>query len=276
MNAHGAAMNTPVQPTFFITHGGGPCFFMDWSPIGPADSWNRLGEWLRALPATLPARPAAVVVVSAHWEAPLFSITADPRPELIFDYHGFPEHTYRLQYPAPGAPALAGEVRALLAGAGLAAAEVLGRGYDHGVFVPFKLVFPDADVPIVQLSLRADLGPAVHLQAGRALAPLRSRNVLIVGSGSSYHNLRRFGAAGGAASEQFDAWLTATVTAADAAGREQGLAHWAEAPAARQAHPREEHLLPLMVAAGAAGTDRGERVFTDRIMGVRLSNYRFG
>jgi aromatic ring-opening dioxygenase catalytic subunit (LigB family) len=265
-----------TQPSFFITHGGGPCFFMDWSPIGPADSWNRLGAWLTALRQTLPATPSAVLVISAHWEAPAFTVAANPRPELIFDYHGFPEHTYHLQYAAPGSTALAAEVRQCLIDAGLPADADPQRGFDHGVFVPFKLIFADAEVPIVPLSLRADLDPAAHLAVGRALAPLRRRNVLIVGSGSSYHNLRRFSGSGNAASEQFDAWLTSAVTSADSAARDRALLHWDAAPAARQAHPREEHLIPLLVAAGAAGTDRGERVFTDLIMGVRLSNYRFG
>lgn len=273
MNQHAPA---GTLPTLFITHGGGPCFFMDWSPIGPADSWLRLGEWLRLLAGTLPARPQAVVVVSAHWEAAQFAVAAHPHPPLIYDYHGFPEHTYRLQYPAPGAPALARQLCGLLDAAGLPAQEDPQRGYDHGVFVPFKLIFPEADVPIVQLSLRSDLDPSAHLAAGEALAPLRRQGVLIVGSGSSYHNLRNFGGRGAAAAEQFDAWLTQAVTAADPAARNQQLRRWQQAPAARLAHPREEHLLPLMVAAGAAGGDAGTRAFTDTVMGVRLSAYRFG
>src|SRR6185437_8502008 len=139
-----------------------------------------------------------------------------------------------------------------LASAGIASDEDAERGFDHGVFVPFLLAFPEATIPVVQLSLRTDLDPAAHLAIGRALAPLREQGVLIVGSGMSYHNLRYFRAdepRSNAASEHFDAWLTETVEAADPALRERRLIAWAEAPDARACHPESEHLLPLMVAA---------------------------
>ncbi len=270
-------MSTHVQldslPTLFIPHGGGPCFFMDWNP---PDTWKKMGAWLGALSGSIGVTPKAIVVVSGHWEESEFSITGSDHPALIYDYQGFPPHTYRLRYDAPGAPALAQQIAGLLSPAGFPARIDPERGFDHGVFIPFKVAYPKADIPIVQLSLKAGLDPRLHIEAGRALEPLRKQGVLIVGSGMSYHNLRGFGAEFGAASDQFDAWLTDAVCAPDARTRNQKLDQWKTAPHARLAHPREEHLLPLMVASGAAGEDMGRRIFTDRVMGVTVSAYRFG
>ncbi len=151
------------------------------------------------------------------------------------------------------------------------------RGFDHGVFIPFKLIYPETP-PFPSCSFRCELGldPTTHLAIGRALQPLRSQGVLIVGSGMSYHNLRGFGSKYSDASNEFDAWLTHAVTDPDIVERTARLRHWTQAPHARLAHPREEHLLPLMVAAGAAGDDRGHRTFSDRVMGVVISAYQFG
>jgi len=257
------------QPAFFIPHGAGPCFFMEWTR-GPADTWARTEAFLRGLVDSLPERPRAILVVSGHWEAPVFTVGSGDRPELIFDYHGFPEHTYALTFPAPGSPELAGRVRDLLDEAGLAWAADAGRGWDHGVFVPLKLVTPEADIPVVQLSLQASLDPALHLAAGRALAPLRDEGVLIVGSGMSWHNMRGFSPAYTAASAEFDAWLGQAVK--DPAE----LARWAQAPNGRLAHPREEHLAPIFVVAGAAQGEPARAVFRDTVMDVVVSAYRFG
>ena len=260
-------------PTYFIPHGAGPCFFMDWTR-GPADTWDRTAGWLKGLLAGLPERPKAILVVSGHWEAATFTVASAPQPELIYDYYGFPPETYRLRFDAPGSPALAHRVQDLLARAGLAAAEDPARGYDHGAFVPLKLVLPDADLPVVQLSLRRDLDPAAHLAAGRALAPLRDDGVLIVGSGMSWHNMRGFSPAFTGKSETFDAWLSGAM--ADGAGREAAILNWLEAPCAREAHPREEHLVPLFVAAGAAPGEPGRHAFRDLVMDVIISGYAFG
>lgn len=263
--------STARLPSYFLPHGAGPCFFMDWNP---PNAWTHMADYLTGLASALPARPRAILIVSAHWLAPSFTATSAARPDLIYDYHGFPEHTYRLSYPAPGDPALAARVVDLLKGAGLPAAEDPGRGFDHGVFVPLKLAFPAADVPVVALSLRSDLDPGAHLAAGRALAPLREEGVLILGSGMSFHNMRGYGDPRFTApSEDFDSWLSEAV--ADPAVRDQTLAAWAEAPGGLQSHPRgqEEHLLPLMVAAGAGGP--GRRDFSDRVMEVALSAFRF-
>jgi aromatic ring-opening dioxygenase catalytic subunit (LigB family) len=260
-------------PTFFIPHGAGPCFFMAWTR-GPADTWDRTAAWLKGLVANLPERPKAILIVSGHWEAPVFTVGSGERPALIYDYYGFPEETYRLRFDAPGSPALAGRVRALLGAAGLASAEDPDRGYDHGVFVPLKLVLPEADLPVVQLSLRGDLDPAAHLAAGRALAPLRDEGVLIVGSGMSWHNMRGFSPAFTGKSEAFDAWLSQAVV--DPARREAAILDWRDGPYALEAHPREEHLVPLFVAAGAAAGEPGRHAFRDLAMDVAISGYAFG
>lgn len=260
------------MPVFFIPHGGGPCFFMD----DPDHTWTGLGTWLRGMLGGLDRRPRAIVVISSHWETREATVNAGAAPGLIFDYQGFPPQTYELRYDAPGSPELAARIVELLREHGIAAECDTQRGYDHGVFVPFLLVAPEADIPIVQLSLVAGLDPAQHLAIGMALAPLRSEDVLIVGSGMSYHNLRAFFQSGEAAgARDFDAWLTAAVTA-DSETRRARLRDWEHAPGARQAHPREEHLLPLHVVAGAAGDDTGTHVFGERIMGAEISGYRFG
>lgn len=269
-------MTSEALPTLFVPHGGGPCFFMDWDP---PDAWDRMGAWLRGAAELVGVRPKAVLVVSGHWEEPAFTVNAKAVSSLLFDYHGFPEHTYRLTYPAPGAPELAAQARDLLAAAGLPAGEEHRRGLDHGVFVPFKLIYPQADIPVVQMSLRTGLDPAEHIAAGRALAPLRRQGVLIVGSGMSFHNMRRFRFRGKGPSDpdsvNFDAWLDETV-ALPAEERARRLVGWAGAPGGRASHPREEHLIPLHVVAGAAGDDPGREVFQDEVLGSRQSAYMFG
>jgi aromatic ring-opening dioxygenase catalytic subunit (LigB family) len=263
-------------PTLYIPHGGGPCFFMDW-PYPTANPWTRLASWLSALDATLGRRPRAVLVISGHWEEEPIALNVQALPPLLYDYYGFPEHTYHLEYPAPGAPWLAAEVQALLGAAGFECRSEQRRGLDHGVFVPFKLIYPQADVPLLQISLRRGLDPDVHLRIGRAFAPLREREVLIVGSGMSFHNLSiaSIDNAPIRASELFDAWLTQAVCAPDSNMRDAALLRWRSAPAARIAHPREEHLMPLLVAAGAAGSDAGTRVFSDRMLGWQISGFCF-
>jgi aromatic ring-opening dioxygenase catalytic subunit (LigB family) len=262
------------QPAIFLPHGGGPCFFMDWT-WGPADTWNGTQRFLEGLAASLPAPPKAMVVISGHWEEPAFTASAAASPRLIYDYAGFPPHTYELTWPASGDPQLALQVADLLKNAGLPSAVDPGRGFDHGVFVPLKVAFPDAKVPVVTLSLVASLGPALHLAAGRALAPLRDEGVLIVASGMSFHNMSRFfRPETPERSRAFDAWLTQAVEL-PAAERNTMLTNWRSAPFAQFAHPREEHLVPLMVAAGAGGNAPGLRVFNDEVMGASMSAYRF-
>jgi aromatic ring-opening dioxygenase catalytic subunit (LigB family) len=195
------------MPTLFIPHGGGPCFFMDWDP---PDTWTRRAEFLRGLAATLPARRKAVLVVSRHWLETPVKVASAARPSLIYDYYGFPEHAYALRYDASGGPALAARVRTLLDEAGIENQTDRQRGFDHGVFIPLKLVFPDADIAVVPLSLRADFDAQAHLDLGRALAPLRDEGVLNVGSGMNFHNMRAYGHPQfGPVSDAFDARLSA-------------------------------------------------------------------
>lgn len=285
MNAPANGTNAPAKrrmPTLFIPHGGGPCFFMEPPPQSP-ELWDRMAQYLRGIAQSIDqsihAKPRAMLVISAHWEMPQPTVMTSPSPSLSFDYHGFPEHTYRLRYPAAGSPALAQQVRDLLREAGIGSAEDAVRGFDHGVFVPLLLMYPQAEIPIVQLSLQAGLDPAVHLAIGQALAPLREQGVLIVGSGMSYHNLQHFfdnREAGNAAASAFDEWLADAVCDPDLDVRTQKLRDWSQAPGARAAHPREEHLLPLMVSAGAARGDRGVRDYSDKLIGKAISGFRFG
>ena len=181
-----------LLPTYFISHGGGPWPWMDEMRAPMAG----LTRSLQSIAAELGRPPAAVLMVSAHWEAAAFTLMNGARPPMLYDYFGFPPHTYTIRYPAPGAPVLAERVHRLIEAAGLPAGLDAERGFDHGAFVPLAVMYPQADVPVLQLSLRAGLDPAEHLALGRALAPLRGEQVLILGSGLSYHNLRAFGPPG--------------------------------------------------------------------------------
>ena len=264
-----------VQPVFFIPHGAGPCFFMDWQP---ADTWNKMAECLKSISNRLPERPKAILMISAHWQTPEFSITTSEQPELIYDYSGFPEHTYQLTYPASGAPVLAEQIGELLTNAGINNQQNALRGFDHGVFVPLKLMFPEADIPVVQMSLRNDLDPKAHLAAGQALHSLRQEGVLIIGSGMSFHNMRGYGDANFTApSEHFDEWLMTTI-AANQDERSSALSDWSSAPNALESHllGAEEHLLPLMIAVGAAGSDKGHKIYSEQVLKTQLSAFQFG
>ncbi len=266
--------NAERQPAIFLPHGGGPCFFMDWT-WGPADTWNSTRRFLESVASSLPERPKALLVISGHWEESAFTVSTADKPQLIFDYSGFPAHTYQLTWPAPGDPILAARVAELLRNAGLPSATNPTRGYDHGVFVPLKVAFPQADIPVVTLSLNQSLDPAQHIAAGRALVPLRDEGVLIIASGMSFHNLRGyFRPETPERARAFDTWLTSAVESPTPA-RDTLLTNWREAPFAAYAHPREEHLIPLMVAAGAGGEAAGKRIFSDEPMGARISAYRF-
>ena len=266
---------TSRLPTYFISHGGGP---WPWMKEQMGGVYDRLEASLAAMPAAIGATPRAVLMLSAHWEAPEFTVQTAAQPGMLYDYSDFPDFTYRIRYPAPGAPDVAARVRVLLAAAGIASGEDAARGFDHGMFAPMVVIYPQADVPVLQLSLKQGLAPDAHLALGRALAPLRDEGVLIVGSGLSYHNLRAFGPAAHAPSAAFDGWLESTLAIADAATRSRTLAAWEQAPAARVAHPREEHLLPLMVALGAAEGEAATRVYHERDFfgGITVSSFRFG
>jgi aromatic ring-opening dioxygenase catalytic subunit (LigB family) len=242
---------------------------------GPA--YDKLEASLQAMRRDAPDAVRAVLVVTSHWETPGFMVSSGAAPGMIYDYGGFPPHTYRISYPAPGEPVLAARVADLLNAAGHPAGLDPERGFDHGTFSMLYPVYPEAAMPVVQLSLRRDLDPRAHIDAGRAVAPLRDEGVLIIGSGLSYHNLRQFGPGGAAASRAFDGWLQETM-ALPPDERNAALLRWDEAPMARVAHPREEHLLPLMVASGAAANEPAACVYheDDFFGSLTVSSFRFG
>lgn len=230
-------------PTIYVTHGA-PTLILDDCPAR---------DFLGALGQTLP-RPKAVLCVSAHWEAARAAVSAAPKPETIHDFYGFPSPLCEQRYPAPGAPTLAGRVAGLLHEAGVSCVVDPVHGLDHGAWVPLKLMFPEADIPVFQLSVQTPLGPEHHIALGKALAPLREEGVLILGSGSATHNLadfrgiRRLDEPPRPYVKPFDDWLVKTVEAGD----EKALADYRRAPEGARNHPSPEHFLPIFVPFGAA------------------------
>lgn len=231
-------------------------------------------DFLRGITSRL-GKPSAILVISAHWEADKATITSGKTPPLFYDYSGFPEQAYAIEYPVPGSPALAEKIFGLLQQHGIDAALDDQRGFDHGVFVPLKIMFPNAEIPCVQLSLLRHLDPSAHIKIGQALAELIKDKVLIMGSGFSFHNMEAFFSANrnlpDSKNEAFQDWLIDTCTnkvMADEA-RQVQLIDWANAPFASYCHPREEHLLPLHVCAGFANTAAAEVVFNGNVAGKK-------
>lgn len=261
-------------PTYFMFHGGGPWPFMN-GPMRQAHA--TLEAALRDMPRQIGVKPRAVLMVSAHWEAAEFTVLSGAHPGMFYDYGGFPDHTYEVRYEAPGAPELAVRVQSLVTAAGLRCDANSERGFDHGVFAPMAVIYPEADVPVVQLSMKQSYDPRAHLALGGALAPLRDEGVLIIGSGSSFNNASLRGSQSLEASWGFDNWLASTLLDTPPAERRVRIANWTEAPSARLVHPHEDHLLPLMVALGAAGEDRAYQVYhEERFMrAIVVSSYRF-
>lgn len=270
---HTAIMNQ--TPVYFLSHGGGPWPYMPEA----REQYAILTKALQDIPQQLGKKPDAIVMVSAHWEGNnTFLVMGSPNPPMYYDYYNFPEHTYHVQYPAPGSPTLAQELSNLISNAGLPVAIDNQRGFDHGAFVPLHVMYPAADIPVVQLSIETHFDPELHLALGRALAPLRQKNILILGSGLSYHNLREIRTVGAEPSAQFDAWLQEVLVNGSVAERTHKLKQWDTAPAARRAHPREDHLLPLMVAVGAAENEPGTCVHHEvtAFANITASSFRFG
>jgi len=241
----------PVDPSaLYISHGGGPL------PVLGDENHSEMVEHLQAIAARI-RKPAAVVVISAHWEAPVATITHGATPPLIYDYYGFPQPAYDIQYLAPGSPALAEVVYSKLTTYGIEAKLDDAQGFDHGLYVPLLLMYPAADIPCIQLSLVKSLDAREHIRIGEALAALAGENVLLLGSGFSFHNMRAFATPDTpelqARNEAFEAWLIETCSSQtlDESARAERLVAWDNAPFARYCHPREEHLLPLHVCYGA-------------------------
>ncbi|MYM63919.1 class III extradiol ring-cleavage dioxygenase [Pseudomaricurvus sp. HS19] len=240
------------SPTIlFLSHGGGPM------PLLGDPSHAEMVTCLQAIAADIP-KPSAIVVISAHWETRAPCVTSGATPELIYDYYNFPEESYSIQYPCPGEPALATAVQQALTEQGIPCDADARRGFDHGLFVPLKIMYPQANIPCVQLSLSNSLDPELHLGIGEALQTLAQENVLVIGSGFSFHNMKAFFAGNDpdvvARNQAFEDWLhsTCTDTTLDEGERRQRLHDWEDAPQARFCHPREEHLLPLHICYGLA------------------------
>ncbi|HSG57018.1 MAG TPA: class III extradiol ring-cleavage dioxygenase [Paracoccaceae bacterium] len=266
---------TTTLPAYFLSHGGGP---WPWLMARDGSPFDALDASLKDLRRELGDRPRAVLLVSAHWEEAVFSFSGAARPPMLYDYYNFPPEMYAIRYDAPGEPALAARAAALLEAGGMAARIDPARGFDHGTFSLMQAIWPEADMPVVQMSIRTDYDPAAHIAAGHLIASLRDDGVAIIGSGLSYHNLRNMGPQAAGPSRAFDHWLQTSLLGKPAAMRETDLVHWTAAPAARLAHPREDHLLPLMVAAGAAREDPATLAYhEDAFLGsMAVSSFRFG
>lgn len=257
--------------SLFLSHGAGPM------PLLGDAGHQEMVSCLETIASSIP-KPDALLVISAHWEAAEPVITAGRSPALIYDYYGFPEASYHIQYPCAGSPELAGEIHKLLENTGIEAGLDAARGFDHGVFVPLKIMYPDADIPCVQLSLVGTLDPSRHIEIGRAIRPLGKKNVLIIGSGFSFHNMKAFSTPNTLESQQlnraFEEWLELTCCSSDYSEDERAklLVRWSDAPGARYCHPREEHLLPLHVCYGVAQAPCSDR-FELTIMNKRSSMF---
>ncbi|MGH1367955.1 MAG: DODA-type extradiol aromatic ring-opening family dioxygenase [Maritimibacter sp.] len=260
------------MPTYYISHGGGPWPWID----DMRAAFSALEKSLAAMPGELPHPPKAVLMVSGHWEAEDVRVMSNAAPPMLYDYSNFPPHTYDIVYPAPGAPAIARRTVELLEAAGIKAVLDDERGFDHGTFVPAFIMYPEAKVPVFQVSMLHSYDPEAHFEIGRSLRALRDEGVLIVGSGLSYHNLAKFGPGAKEPSMGFDAWLNETLALSPEA-RTKALLDWESAPFARVAHRREDHLVPLFSALGAAETSKATRVYheDDIFGGVTASSWRF-
>ena len=250
----------------YLSHGGGPM------PILGDPGHKIMVDFMAKLPEQL-TRPDAILVISAHWEESVATLMGAENPGMFYDYYGFPDEAYKITYPAPGSPELAQRIATLLISNGVPARIDAKRGYDHGHFIPLKLMYPEADIPTLQLSLLNNLNAAAHIALGKALRELLKENILVVASGFSFHNMRGFSwqsmGQPDPANDQFQDWLIETCSGPISdAERERRLVEWAKAPSARYCHPREEHLLPLHVCYGMADTP-AQVIFDDKIIGKR-------
>jgi 4,5-DOPA dioxygenase extradiol len=236
----------------FISHGAGPM------PLLNDPDHTQLVAYLKSLAEKL-EKPSAILLISAHWEEPVATITASANPKMIYDYSGFPPEAYQMQYPCPGEPVLAAKVQQALQQTGIAVKLDHQRGYDHGLYVPLLLMYPEADIPAIQLSLVNNLGSEQHLAIGEALQALDYDNLLVIGSGFSFHNMREFFAPNSEDKQMknhgFEHWLHTSLIDRQLpeSERRERMINWAKTPHARYCHPREEHLLPLHICYGLAG-----------------------
>ena len=250
----------------YFSHGGGPL------PILGDASHKAMVNFMLQLPSRL-RKPDAILVISAHWEESKATLIGAHAPPMFYDYYGFPDKAYEITYPAPGSPELANRIAGLLIKNNISARIDPHRGFDHGLFIPLKLMYPQADIPSLQLSLLRGLNPTAHIALGKALRELMYENILVIGSGFSFHNMRAFSLhefnTPDPDNEAFQNWLIDVCTGPiSQSEREQLLIEWHKAPSARYCHPREEHLLPLHVCFGM--TDKpASTIFDDYILGKR-------
>ena len=256
---------TKAQIVYF-SHGGGPL------PILGDASHRAMLDFMKGLPSQI-RKPDAILVISAHWEENAATLLGAAAPAMFYDYYGFPQEAYEIKYPAPGSPELANRIAGILKKNNIPARIDPQRGFDHGLFIPLKMMYPQADIPSLQLSLLRGLNPMAHIGLGKALRDLVDENILVIGSGFSFHNMRAFAWEGTGkpdpANDAFQNWLIETCTAPmSQSEREQRLIEWEKAPSARYCHPREEHLLPLHVCEGMANKP-AKLVFDNHILGKR-------
>ena len=250
----------------YFSHGGGPL------PILGDASHKAMVNFMRQLPSRL-RKPDAILVISAHWEESAATLLGAQTPPMFYDYYGFPDEAYDITYPAPGSPEFANRIAGLLLKNDISARVDPQRGFDHGLFIPLSMMHPQVNIPALQLSLRQGLSPEFHISLGKALRKLKNENLLVIGSGFSFHNMSSFfhydPKKVNPRNNAFQDWLIDVVTShIEQAERENRLVAWESAPYARFCHPREEHLLPLHVCAGLADHS-GQVIFDDLIMGVR-------
>jgi aromatic ring-opening dioxygenase catalytic subunit (LigB family) len=260
-----------MSPVLFIPHGGGPL------PLLGDKNHESLVAFLQTISRRL-GKPAAILLISAHWEEDIPTITSAPLPQLVYDYYGFPDEAYEVKYAAHGDVPLAHSIQQLVNASGIQIRLDDKRGFDHGMFVPLKIMYPDADIPCLQISLRSDLDPQWHIGLGKSLAALREQNILIIGSGLSFHNMQAFFSPTEKSQQaciDFNNWLIKTCAEEGLSyeEREQNLLNWQSAPYASYCHPREEHLIPLHVCYGAAlaKSSKADVVFNEEVLGHRVT-----
>jgi 4,5-DOPA dioxygenase extradiol len=263
LNQNNAQNNAEIV---YLSHGGGPL------PILGDPSHKAMVDFILQLPAQL-KKPSAIIVISAHWEESTATLLGAQNPSMLYDYYGFPDEAYTITYPTPGSPELAKRITGLLSKNNIPAHIDSHRGFDHGLFVPLKLMYPQADIPSLQLSLLRGLSPTMHIALGKAMRELMHENILVVGSGFSFHNMNAFSWDGinepDPANDAFQNWLIETcIGPISQSEREQRLIEWSKAPSARYCHPREEHLLPLHVCLAMANKP-ATLIFDDNILGKR-------
>lgn len=270
-------MSRSKLPTYYVSHGGGPWpWLKEEMPF-----YSALETSLKGIASQYGNKPKAILMISGHWEENEFSVMSNPNPPMLYDYSGFPPHTYKIKYPACGVPELAHKIQTLARQAKIPLHLDSKRGFDHGAYCVAFPMYPAADVPMIQLSIKQSYDPETHLKLGEVLAPLREENILIIGSGLSFHNMNALMGndhKARLASHDFDEWLQKTLVHSSPTERRERLLNWESAPGARLAHPQEDHLLPLLIAVGAATNEKGSLIYHEKTFGgeIAVSSFKFG